>query len=64
MRARPRFDQWVISGTLGFDERLVDAALVRTCLDEAGMYVGIADFRPQKKGPYGRFTVTRWEPVK
>lgn len=62
MRARPRFDQWSIAGTLRFDERLVDMKLCRTCLDEAGQYVGIGDFRPQKKGPYGRFKVTNWNP--
>jgi hypothetical protein len=63
VRYRPRFDEWSISGTLAFDERLVDERLVRTCVDEAGMYVGIGDFRPQKKGPYGRFIVTSWQPV-
>ncbi len=62
VRARPRFDKWSIAGTLHYDERLVDSRLVRTCLDEAGMYVGVGDFRPQKKGPYGRFTVTNWNP--
>jgi hypothetical protein len=62
VRARPRFDTWSIAGDLAFDERLVDMQLVRTCVDQAGMYVGIGDFRPQKKGPYGRFVVTNWNP--
>jgi hypothetical protein len=25
--------------------------------------VGLLDFRPEKKGPYGRFVVTLWEPL-
>ena len=59
-RFRPRFDAWTISGTLKFDEQLVDEKLTRRCVDNAGNYVGIGDFRPAKKGPYGRFKVVSW----
>lgn len=34
-------------------------AFVRRLIDDAGRFIGLADFRPT----YGRFTVTRWEPV-
>jgi hypothetical protein len=61
VRHRPRFAAWVVSGTLTYDERLVDARLVRDCVDDAGDYVGIGDFRPAKRGPYGRFRVTSWQ---
>lgn len=62
MRHRPKFEQWAISFTLNFEERLISPKLARDCVDDAGDYVGIGDFRPARKGPFGRFKVTRWEP--
>jgi hypothetical protein len=64
LRYRPIFDNWSIEATLHVDTRLVDAKLLRRIVDDAGDYVGVGDFRPAKKGPYGRFVVDRWEPVK
>jgi len=30
-------------------------------VDDTGQRVGLLDFRPEKKGPFGRFVVTRWD---
>jgi hypothetical protein len=63
LRYRPIFAEWSIEATLQVDTRLVDIKLLRRVVDDAGDYVGIGDFRPARKGPYGRFVVDRWEPV-
>jgi hypothetical protein len=37
------------------------APIMREIMETAGRRMGLGDFRPQKKGPYGKFNVTRWE---
>lgn len=63
IRYRPRLDKWA----LDFELRLLDDQLpidvVKQILDHAGIYVGIGDYRPDKKGKYGKFIVTRFEEV-
>ncbi len=63
IRYRPRFDSWQIEFTLGYDENLLTENQCRTIVDDAGSRVGILDYRPEKKGPFGRFMVTKWELV-
>jgi hypothetical protein len=38
----------------------ISPEFLRTLVDGAGKFIGIADFRPT----YGRFAVSRWEPVR
>lgn len=62
LRHRPLFPAgWRIRGNALYDERLVDERLVHTCFEQAGQFVGIGDFRPARKGPYGRYRVTSWQ---
>jgi hypothetical protein len=61
LRYRPIFDQWRIEATLVVDERLIDLHLLRRIIDDAGDFCGLGDFRPARKGPYGRFKVDRWQ---
>lgn len=60
VRHRPRFDEWETHFTLSYDETLLTEAQVRRIVDDAGQRVGVLDFRPEKKGPMGRFVVTEW----
>lgn len=60
LRHRPMFDEWIIELTLQIETELIDANTVRKIMDDAGNYVGIGDFRPARKGPYGRFRVDSW----
>src|SRR5437763_893416 len=57
LRYRPMFDEWSIDFKLLIDVDLVSASLVQAILEDAGKLVGIGDFRPARKGPYGRFSV-------
>lgn len=58
---RPCFHDWQISFTLRIDTDLVAPKLVREIVDAAGKRVGLGDFRPDCKGPFGKFVVTSWE---
>lgn len=64
MRHRPRLDKWAASFLLEYDDVLLSAQQVRDIVDNSGSRVGLLDFRPEKKGPYGRFKVTHWDPIK
>lgn len=61
VRYRPAFDDWSISFTIVFDAELLKVAELREVVDNAGSRVGLLDFRPEKKGPFGRFMVTSWK---
>lgn len=62
---RPWFPAWAIT----FDVEIntspedygADETTVKALFKAAGSMVGIGDFRPAKKGQYGRFEVTGWE---
>jgi hypothetical protein len=60
LRYRPRLDKWAVSFDLEFDETLMKATEVRRIVDDTGSRVGLLDFRPEKRGPFGRFMVTEW----
>jgi hypothetical protein len=58
---RPIFNDWQLSFTLELDDDFMSASLLRQIVDDAGKRVGLGDFRPACKGPFGRFVVTQWE---
>lgn len=59
MRNRARYDEWSLKFevTILEDDEISQKTL-HDALDYAGHYIGIGDYRPQKKGMYGRFIVT------
>lgn len=57
---RPRFDRWAVACVLEVDEKMFSATLARALVDDAGSKIGVGDFRPSRKGPFGRFKVTNW----
>jgi hypothetical protein len=61
---RPRVDAWRVSFTLEIDTSMFTAQLVRQLLDDAGKRIGLGDFRPARKGPFGRFVVVKWQSEK
>jgi len=61
LRHRPRLDEWAITFTVDFDNTLLTEKQLRDVVDNAGLRVGLLDFRPERKGPFGRFMVTKWE---
>ena len=61
IRYRPRLEKWKISFTIEYDPDLLTEAQLRRVVDDSGSRVGLLDFRPEKKGPFGRFMVTSWQ---
>lgn len=60
VRHRPRLDEWAVKFSLEYDDVLLTEAQIRKVVDDTGTRVGLLDFRPEKKGPFGRFMVTEW----
>lgn len=61
LRHRPRFDEWSVSFELEYDNTLLNETDLRNIVDSTGSRVGLLDFRPERKGPFGRFIVTEWK---
>lgn len=57
---RPRLDAWSTTFHMEIDEDIFTEKFVRLLVDDAGKKIGLGDFRPQRKGPFGRFNVTSW----
>lgn len=61
---RPMFDDWALSFELDLDEKILGEKILRQVVDDAGKRIGLGDFRPACKGPYGKFVVTKWQRVR
>lgn len=57
---RPRIDEWKCTFSLDVDTEMFAPKLVRALVDDAGKKVGLGDFRPERKGPFGKFVVVNW----
>ena len=60
MRYRPRFNCWGAKFQLLINDDLLDPETAHNLLSEAGQTIGIGDFRPEKRGPFGTFRVTHF----
>jgi hypothetical protein len=63
MEHRPRLDEWQLTFTLDIDKEMFSEKTVRLLVDDAGRKVGLGDYRPQRKGPFGRFSVVGWNVI-
>ena len=62
MRYRPQFDKWVLEFHINSEEE-IPADVIKEALEIAGKYVGIGDWRPEKKGKFGKFQVTSFKEI-
>jgi len=62
MRYRPMFKDWLLKFEIMFEEEIAPE-VVKEALEIAGKYIGIGDWRPAKKGKFGRFQVTLFKKV-
>lgn len=58
---RPRFDRWAVTASLLVDTDSIAEQVIRELVDIAGNRIGLCDFRPQRRGIFGKFKVTKWE---
>lgn len=63
MVSRPKMDEWELGFKITFPETDIPVEVMKNILDYAGQYVGIGDWRPDKKGKYGKFIVTKFEEI-
>ena len=61
IRHRPRLDEWQCAFSIDYDDDKLTEKQVRKIVDDAGSLVGLLDFRPACKGPFGRFIVIEWK---
>jgi hypothetical protein len=61
---RPMLKKWSLSFSVDFDETEIQVPIMHELFEIAGKIAGLGDWRPQKKGPYGRFQVTSWKEAK
>ena len=59
---RPKFNEWSLDFQLTASDDIPDDKLA-AIIEEAGRYTGIGDWRPQKKGMFGKFIVTKFKKV-
>lgn len=59
---RPCFHDWRLDFEMVLDTDLISVKLLRDIVDAAGKRIGLGDFRPACKGPFGKFCVTLWQP--
>lgn len=64
MRARPKIYPWEVEFCIIFDEDFSSEEILKKVLEDAGKRIGILDFRPQKKGPFGTFEIAGWKKTK
>lgn len=58
---RPKLTKWAASFVLLADAEGYDATHLEKIITEAGKNVGIGAWRPQLKGPYGRFRLKQFK---
>lgn len=63
LRHRPCFDDWALEFEIELDEEMMTEKTLRSIVDDAGRKIGLGDFRPDTKGPFGKFDVVLWEKV-
>lgn len=61
MAHRPRLDKWSLTFRLAIDTDMFAETFARKLVDDAGKRIGLGDFRPDRKGPFGKFVVTKWK---
>jgi hypothetical protein len=55
---RPKFPTWAFDVTIEVNLDEVAIEKIQELFKKAGQYSGLGDFRPSKRGPFGRFSVT------
>jgi hypothetical protein len=64
MRHRAKIERWQMTFSLRINTGIIGTDDVMKLLVEAGDLCGIGDFRPQCRGPFGCFIVTKMDKLK
>lgn len=61
MRHRPRWNTWHAEFQLVLNDDMLSIEDAHRLLSEGGESIGIGDFRPEKRGPFGCFRVVKFQ---
>jgi len=61
---RPILKKWKVKFEVGFDDEEIAPSIMKELFEIAGKVAGVGDWRPAKKGPYGKFHVVEWKELK
>lgn len=61
MAYRPKIEQWRATFPMEVDTTIIAVDDAHQLLEDAGRRQGVGDFRPEKKGPFGRFKIIKWD---
>ena len=64
MVSRPKFENWSCEFELFIVGNEIASETLNTLLVDAGQKTGIGDWRPEKKGQFGKFIVTEFKEIK
>tara|TARA_R100000781_G_scaffold31404_1_gene22911 strand:- start:1865 stop:2434 length:570 start_codon:yes stop_codon:yes gene_type:complete len=58
---RPKFNDWRLEFDATLNPEIVSLPLMRQIIDDAGTRIGLGDYRPDRKGPFGKYKVDKWQ---
>ncbi len=58
---RPLLKEWEVDFQIIYDKEEIPLEALKQAIDLAGKRIGIGDWRPQKKGSFGKFIVTNFK---
>jgi len=61
MRHRPKVKNWMCLLSLEIDSDFIPADMLITLFNRAGRMIGVMDYRPEKRGSFGRYTVELYQ---
>ena len=62
IRARAHLPEWELAFDILYESDIIaNPYFIREILEEAGYRMGLLDYRPEHLGPFGTFTVSRFE---
>jgi hypothetical protein len=60
---RPRIDEWQLTFQLYIDQKMFSLETAREVIEHAGVMIGLGDYRPGRRGPFGRFIIKDWQKI-
>jgi hypothetical protein len=57
MRSRALIRDWTATAEFEYDDETMDPPMIAMIIRQAGKFPGLLDYRPGKKGPFGRFAL-------
>lgn len=60
---RPKWNTWKVDFILSVDEDTITIEMIQKIIEYSGKYIGIGSYRPQNKGPFGRYRIVSFNQI-